>query len=98
MVTETCGVTELTTMISRERGKWGVGVELAVAVSVRLALGAGVKVRLGVTNAGVVLPTGVGETGVEMKGFHARNVSTVMTISRSEAPVIHQPASTRWRR
>jgi len=95
MEAETCGVIELTTMISRESGRWGVGVGLTVDVSVWLGLGAGVDVRLGVLDAGVALPAGAGDSGVETKGFHARNVSAVMTIKSNEMPVIHQPASTR---
>jgi hypothetical protein len=89
------GVTVLTTMISSESGRCGVGVEVMVAVRVRLGLGTAVEVQIGVTFAGVALPAGVGEVVVEKKGFQARKVSAVTTINNSEAPVIHQPARTR---
>lgn len=90
-----CGVTVLTTMISSESGRCGVGVEVMVAVRVRLGLCTAVEVRLGVTFAGVALRAAVGEAVVEKKGFQARKVSAVTAINNSEAPVIHQPARTR---
>ncbi len=98
MIAFACGVTELTTMISRESGKCGVGVELVVGTIVRLAVGVLLAVRVGVTGAGVELETGVGSRWMEKSGFQERNVKNRTPIKRIDAPVIHQPARTRCRR
>ena len=98
-VAEACGVTELTTMISSESGKCGAGVGLAVAVTARLGRGVGVEVRLGVAGVSEARSRGVAVSGAgTSSGFWGWNVSAASPASRSAAPVIHQPASTRWRR
>lgn len=98
MVAEGWGVTVLMTMISSESGKCGVGLAALVNAGFVGSVGAGGAVRVG---GAVGLTVWAGAAGVGDAGRKeppGRKTRKATSPRASPAPVIHQPASTRWRR